>query len=353
MLNKKKVSIIVPVYKVEKYLPRCVESLISQTYQNIEIILVNDGSPDSCGEIIDYYADHDQRIIPVHKQNGGVSDARNTGMAYSSGEYTFFVDGDDWIAPALIHGLVDRMEHFHADVIQTAHYYAYEDYFLYDHRFEQRDNPPVVLDNQQLMRELVLNQVVKNFAWGKLYKTDLIKDTPFQEGIFFEDVFWSHLVMQKVDTYVITHEPLYYYYQHADSIVASYSVKNLDFLKGLKQRHEFLEQHYSDLVDESYKEIAKAHLIHYQLLLRNRKKDPAGMYRTEIELYIRENFSFLYEAVQKDKGLRQELMFFHIDPYLYIAFLLVKKGLRMMRILPKPIGLERMMVTEKNGEVSV
>lgn len=352
-MNQKRVSMIVPVYKVEKYLPRCIESLIAQTYQNIEIILVNDGSPDSCGEIINYYANRDQRVIPVHKKNGGVSEARNTGMSLLSGEYTFFVDGDDWIAPTLVNSLVERMEQFNADVIQTAHYYAYRDYVLYDDRFEQRDDPPMVLDNHQLMRELVLNQVVKNFAWGKLYKTELIKDIPFQNGIIFEDVYWSSLVMHRVHTYVITHEPLYYYCQHADSIVASYSVKSLDYLKGLKQRHEFLEKHYSHLVEDSYKEIAKAHLIHYQLLLKYRKIDPAGMYRTEIELYIRENFSLLYKAIQKDKELKQELTFFHIHPYLYIVFLSVKKGLRMMHLFPKPQGLKRMMATEKNGEVRV
>jgi glycosyltransferase involved in cell wall biosynthesis len=349
MLNQKRVSMIVPVYKVENYLSRCIESLIAQTYQNIEIILVNDGSPDSCGEMIEYYADHDQRIIPIHKENGGVSEARNTGMAYASGEYTFFVDGDDWIAPTLVTRLVEQMEQCNADVVQTAHYYAYQEYLLYDDRFEQRDDSPVVLDNHQLMRELVLNQVVKNFAWGKLYKTELIIDILFQEGIFFEDVFWSHLVMQRVHTYVITHEPLYYYYQHEDSIVGSFSEKNLDFLKSLKQRHKFLEKHYSHLVEDSYKEIAKAHMIHYQLLLKYRKIDPAGLYRTEIVLYIRQNFSLLYKAIQQDKELKQELTFFHIHPYLYIVFLSVKKGLRMMHLLPKPQGLERMMVTEKNG----
>ncbi len=346
MLKQKKVSIIVPIFKVEQYLPRCIESLIAQTYENIEIILVNDGSGDSCEEIIDYYGERDHRIIPVHKKNGGVSDARNTGMAYSSGDYTFFVDGDDWVDPTCVKRLVDRIEQDNADIVQTSFYYAHKDYLLYDERFEKQDDPPTVLDNHQLMVELVGNQIVKNFAWGKLYKTELIRDIPFQKGIFFEDVFWSHLVMQRVHKYVITHQPLYYYYQHAESIVATYSVKNLDFLQALKQRHGFLEKYYSHLVGESYKEIVKAHLIHYQLLVRNRKKDPSGMYRTEIKLYIQRNYVLLQRAVNADKELKLALSLFHYHPSLYILFLSVKKVLRMLRLLPGTKGFKRIMVNQ-------
>ena len=92
-----KVSIVVPIYKVEKYLRRCVDSIINQTYRNLEIILVDDGSPDKCGQIIDEYKEKDSRIISLHKKNGGLSDARNYGMKYVTGEYIFFLDSDDYI----------------------------------------------------------------------------------------------------------------------------------------------------------------------------------------------------------------------------------------------------------------
>ena len=354
MLTRKKVSIIVPIFNVEKYLPYCIESLINQTYQNIEIILVNDGSPDSCREIVDYYAARDHRIIPIHKKNGGVSDARNTGIAYASGEYTFFIDGDDWVDHTLINEMVDRLEQFNADIVQTAHYYAYPEYLLYDNQFENQFTQPKVLDNRQLMKELVRNQFVKNFAWGKLYKTKLIQGIPFQKGIFFEDVCWSYLVMQRVDTYVIMHKPFYYYYQHADSIVGTYSVKHLDYLEGLKKRHEFLEQHYTDLVELSYKELAKANLIHYQLLLRHRKKDPSGMYRTEIKIYMKKVYPYVQKALFGEKALRMEVKLFNIHPYLYILALFIKKSLRMMRLLSRPNGLVQIKSKQRNkSEVNV
>ena len=352
MSNENKVSIIVPAYKVEKYLPRCIESLIGQTYQSIEVILINDGSPDSCGEIIEFYADRDHRIIPIHKENGGVSDARNTGIALVSGEYTFFVDGDDWIDPTLIEVLVNQVEKLKADVVQTAFYYAYQDCLQYDNRFGNQDDSPVVLDNRQLMRDLVLNQVVKSFVWGKLYKTKFIKGIHFQKDIIFEDVLWSYLALQRVEKYVINHAPLYYYYQHSESLIASYSVKHLNFLRVLKQRHEYLKQDYVHLVEESYKEILKASFIHYQLLLKNRRKDPDGMYRKEIKKYIQMNEFYLQGAVQEDKELRMGLTLFQIHPYVYILYLVMKKILRMMGLRPKPKGLKRIVNIQEHKETN-
>ncbi len=110
------------------------------------------------------------------------------------------------------------------------------------------------------MNELIKNESVKNFAWGKLYRTAMIKDIPFEKGVLFEDVFWAHQVMHRVNTYVINHEPLYYYRQRADSIVSTYTLKNLDILKGLKLRHDFIVSFYKELTDESYRGILKISL---------------------------------------------------------------------------------------------
>ena len=130
-------------------------------------------------------------------------------------------------------------------------------------------------------------------------------------------------------------------------------MKNLDYLKVLKQRHEALEQEYTDLAEESYKEMAKANMLHYQLLLRNRRKDPSGIYRTEINLYMKKIFPFVQRAVQEDKELRMNVTLFHLHPYLYILLLAVKKGLRMIGLIRKPKGLERIRINQHKGEVSV
>lgn len=336
-----KVSVVVPIYKVEKYIIRCVDSILNQTYTNIEIILVDDGSPDKCGKIADEYAQKDTRIKVVHKQNGGLSDARNYGMQYVKGEFTLFVDSDDWLAKQMIEVMVNKSLEIKADIVQTAFYYAYEDQLLFDDRYYSEDMPDVILDNKSLMEELLMDERVKNFAWGKLYKTDIIRDIPFRKGVLFEDVFWTYKVMQRVNTYVLLNEPLCYYYQRNDSIIATYTLRNLDIIKGLKERHCFIEQYYSHLTDNSYKLILKTSLIHYRLLLANWEKDKNGLHRKEIQLYINSNYNKLKKAVKDDKGLQQQLYLFRISPVLYILFLIVNKILRKLKVIPQPVGLKR------------
>ncbi len=341
MLHKKKVSIIVPIYKVEKYIYRCVDSILQQTYSNLEIILVNDGSPDNCGEIADHYQEKDARVKVIHKKNGGLSDARNKGMELVTGEFTMFVDSDDWIDQNMIKTMVNSGLNFKADIVQTAFYYAYDDKLLLDNRYDQESDLPVLLDNKALMYELVKNEKVKNFAWGKLYKTKFIKNIPFETGVLFEDVFWAHQVMHQVDSYLILHEPLFYYYQRDDSIVGTYSPRSLDIIKGLKERHRFIEQFYKELIAESYKTILKACLIHYNLLVLNRKNDKGRAYRKEIENYMRENDRAFRNAVKDDQQLRKQLALFLLHPYINIGFLGGRKILRKMKILSQPRGLKQ------------
>lgn len=337
-----KVSVVVPIYKVEKYLSRCVESILNQTYFNLEIILVNDGSPDQCGEIAEHYAKADHRIQVVHKENGGLSDARNAGMQCVTGEYTLFLDSDDWLEHNMVEEMVDKSLLYMADIVQVAFYYAFDDHLLLDNRHYSITGDAIILDNKLLMYELVINERVKNFAWGKLYRTKLVKDIPFKKGVLFEDVFWAHQVMHRVHTYVILHQPMYYYYQRTDSIVATYTPRNLDIIRGAKERHRFIEKYYTELTSESYKTILKMCLIHYSLLLVNRKKDIAGLHRKEIQQYVKDNLGQLVKAAQTDQHLRRQLFLFNIHPYLYICYLLARKVLRKLKVLPRPTTLKRL-----------
>lgn len=335
---KEKVSVIVPIYKVEKYIHRCINSILKQSYEDLEVILVNDGSPDNCGKIINEYEKKDSRVITIHKENGGLSDARNAGIEIVSGEYVIFVDSDDWIEKDFIQRLVTTSQSKQADIVQTAFYYAYDDYLLYDNRFYDRDSEIITFSNSELMRELVKNDIVKNFAWGKLYKTKLVRDLPFKNGVLFEDVFWAHKVMQRVERYVVLHEPLYYYFQRNDSIVATYTVRNLDILEGLKERHEFIEKYYPHLLHESLVTIFKASLNHYHLIVVNSQLDKDSKYKNQIETYIRNKHHLLFKAVKEDKMLNLQLRLFFIKPYLTLIPLAVMKVLRAFKFVPKSRG---------------
>lgn len=130
-----------------------------------------------------------------------------------TGEYVFFLDSDDYIELDTIEYLVENIKKNDADLAQCGFYYKYKDYLLYDNRYYDEDDDIVILNNNELMKKLVINEIVKNFAWGKLYKYELIKDLPFRKGVSFEDVYWAHIVMQRVNKYLILHKPKVYYEQ--------------------------------------------------------------------------------------------------------------------------------------------
>lgn len=309
---KNKVSIVVPIYKVEKYIDRCIESLLNQSYKNLEIILVDDGSPDKCGDICEEYALKDKRIKVIHKENGGLSDARNFGMRYITGEYTLFLDSDDYIEKDCIEYLLKIAKENKSDIVQSGFYYDYGEYLLYDNRYYDEKTSIINLDNYSLMKELVINERVKNFAWGKLYKTKLIKEISFKKGVLFEDVFWAHKVMKNVSRYTITHKPLWYYLQRNDSIVGKYSTKNLDILKGLYERKEFLKKYYPDLVVEINKLIFITSMLHYNIMLKLKKKN-LDIYKKNIEKDILNDYLNIYRSLDNNY-LKAQLVIFKYLP---------------------------------------
>lgn len=236
------ISIIVPIYNVEKYLTQCINSVLRQSYQNLKIILVNDGSTDNSSKICDDYAQKDSRIVVIHKGNGGLSDARNAGIKIATGEYIYFIDSDDWLAPRAIETLLDFAIKNNCEIVQGSWYYAYNDYLLYDN---SRKNP-FILNREQAMKELIKNDYIKNFAWGKLYKTEIVKKHLFVKGVYFEDSYWQHHIINETNNYGLIPTPLYYYRQRNESISGTFSIKILDLLKGYEQRLLFISMKYPE-----------------------------------------------------------------------------------------------------------
>lgn len=235
-----KVSIIIPVYNVAEYLKQCLDSIYSQVKDNYEVILIDDGSSDNSGKICDEYAANDNRIIVIHKENGGLSDARNAGIKIATKEYIYFVDSDDWLAPNAISTLLDFAIENNCEVVQSGLYYAYNDYLLYDNSRKS----PFILNREQAMKELIKNDYIKNFAWGKLYKTEIVKKHLFVKGVYFEDSYWQHHIIHETSNYGVIPTPLYYYRQRNESISGTFSLKILDLLKGYERRLLFISMKY-------------------------------------------------------------------------------------------------------------
>lgn len=206
-----KVSVIIPVYKVERYLQECLDSVINQTLKNIEIILVDDGSPDNCPIICDKYAQRDGRIKVIHQENQGLSAARNSGMKVVKGEYVAFVDSDDVINPYMFEILVE--EGNGADIIECE--------VTKDNKkllAEKADIKKVEYNSDTLARYLKTNKVG---VWCRIYKRKVVDGIYFEDGAFSEDVMWSYHVFERCKTYVILDAVLYYWRQCSDSLSKS------------------------------------------------------------------------------------------------------------------------------------
>ena len=240
-----KISIIVPIYKVEKYLDKCVESLVTQTYTNLEIILVDDGSPDKCPEMCDKWAERDSRIKVIHKPNGGLSDARNAGMKEVKGEYVAFIDSDDCVAVEFIEKLYNVMQKEQSDIVECEVFKFAENEIpspVYD------DNTVESFDTVKGLSLLIAGDRFHQHVWNKLYRSEIALSVEFAKGKLNEDEFWTYQIFSKASTVAKVNLPMYFYLQRGTSIMGtSYNIRRLDALEAKVQRQEYIEENFPEL----------------------------------------------------------------------------------------------------------
>lgn len=243
MMNDSLISVIIPIYKVERYLRRCIDSVISQTYKNLEIILVDDGSPDGCGKICDEVAKKDRRIIVIHKKNGGLSDARNAGLRKAKGDYFIFIDADDYIDTKMIQILFENLKKSNAD-ISVCNYDIFdenENYIFKD--FELEEEKGEFSGYEAAEKTLFKQEPQMVVAWNKLTKRKLWENRIFPIGKQHEDDFTSYQLYYEADKVVITKMPLYHYFQRSDSIVGvGFNIKSLDKIEAYIRAKEYFEK---------------------------------------------------------------------------------------------------------------
>lgn len=247
------ISVIVPIYKVEQYLERCVDSILNQTFTDFELVLVDDGSPDNCGVICDEYAKKDERIVVIHKENGGLSDARNAGIEWalknSDSEWITFIDSDDWVHIDYLEYLYNSAKKNNTD-ISVCHFARVSEW-------DSKTNTKVPLSANVYTPEdfYVKENVNAVVAWGKLYKKKLWTDIRYPYGKIHEDEFTTYKLLFKCNMITVLDCELYYYYINPNGIMNSeWSVKRLDILDALENQIEFFQKnHYSKALCDKLK----------------------------------------------------------------------------------------------------
>lgn len=245
-------SIIVPIYNVEALLPRCIDSLIGQQYQNIEIILVNDGSTDSSEAVCREYLNRDSRIKLINKENGGLSSARNAGLKLSKGEYIFFVDSDDYVTSDFCSVGVDGFLNHSADVV----IFGFNNIFVDTNKIIKKHcRKSRVISKEEALKGTLIDGYINSLAWNKAYKRELFDNIKYPEGMVFEDVGTTYKIFDKANTIYISSNITYNYELRNGSISNKWwsnDKKINDFFTLRSEQLQFINNSYPSLIKLSY-----------------------------------------------------------------------------------------------------
>ena len=307
------ISIIVPVYNVEKYVKKCLDSILAQTLNNIEIIVVDDGSTDSSGTICDEYVKLDNRIHVYHKTNGGLSSARNYGIEKSTGRYLGFVDSDDYIEPDMYEVLLNNLQKYDADMSLCGLYDIYNGkprkLFLDNRTFEA-----TVEETIKIVLEAKITSVT---AVNKLYKRELFDDVRYPEGKTAEDAFIIlDLLMRCKKTVVTTIQKYYYVHRPGSITTVFFNVKTLDVLDAYNKNYVIIKENYPKLVDVARMRLCWANFYVLDRLVVS-SFDEYGHILNKVVSYLRNNFLFIVfdKNFRFSRKIAMVMLMIHVDLY--------------------------------------
>lgn len=297
------VSVIIPVYKVEKYLVRCIESIIVQTYDNIEIILIDDGSPDRCPLICDEYKERDRRIRVIHKKNGGLSSARNAGIDIMKGSWVVFVDSDDFLPEYAIKEWMSTAKKLGVDLV-VGNYIMYQGGNI---QKKSDEGDYKIISSEELLCKMFIEDSILCTAWGKLYSSAFFTTLRYPEDVFFgEDMYMTHKIFRMAKKIAFGKNVTYLYSQEGESLVRSnYNKEKLKRIDAAKEWKEFTKVYYPNIYDEAcsyyWKVINDEYLVIYGLRRRDLKcslnvlKEEVKNYRDQI--YKNSKICFKYKML--------------------------------------------------------
>lgn len=307
----KKLSVIVPVYKVEPYIHKCVDSILNQTYTNLEVILVDDGSPDNCGKICDEYAEKDSRVKVIHKKNGGLSDARNAGIDIAAGDIIGFIDSDDYIEPYMYQEMIDYMQLNNLDIVCADTNQVKENKIKYKPRYKENK----IWEKNEALYE-ILNGSLDNSAVNKIYKRRVISNIRFPKGRVYEDVATTYQFIYNADKIGYLSKPYYYYIKRSGSIVATgfNSKSRYDCFVGYLERLDFAEKHKLPCIEACRKQALETALATLTAFYANNENIDSDRYKNvnnfiEMQLgkknHLRKKHEFLLWSFKNCKLLHK------------------------------------------------
>ena len=294
-MSRSLVSVVVAAYNVGKYLEKCVDSIISQDYNNLEIILVDDGSKDNTGKICDEYKKRDKRVVVIHQKNGGLSNARNSGIKAAHGEYISFIDGDDYVDKTYISSLLKTLIDNKADISVAGHTIVRP-----DKSCDKISSSKLLLRPREALFEILYDRDIDISSWGKLYKTSLFSNISFPDGQLFEDSATTYKLFIASKFIAVIPEAHYFYIIREGSITnAGFSKKKLDLLKSTKDMADDVVKLYPDLKQAAERRLMWAHLSTLAVMASSKNVPVSD--RKIVFSYIRANRA----AVLKDPNIQK------------------------------------------------
>lgn len=310
------ISVIVPIYKVESYLRRCLDSIVNQTYTNLEIILVDDGSPDKCPAICDEYAKKDERIIVIHKKNGGLSDARNAAIDISKGEYLAFIDSDDWVSSDYIEILLRNAIQEKADISITSFKEVTEDSPVQSsNNFSKIE----IFNNQELLNQLCLGKHKELMSvWGKIFKRECFKNIRFPVGKLYEDARTNYKIYYSIKKACLVKKVTYFYLLRPSGIMGQ-TKSAISVLDAMIDRYHFCKQKKEELAAE-FCTISLSWDLLFLYSIKNKHDSTCFKNMDELSLFFKEIKKDFFKLPFRYKLKNTFLWIFLKIPYLYILY---------------------------------
>ena len=318
--EKALITVIVPIYNIEEYIAPCVKTIINQSYKNLEILLVDDGSTDNSPKICDKYKESDKRINVIHKKNGGLSDARNVAIEKAKGDFIFLLDGDDTIHERIIEVLHQNIKKYKADIATSS--------FL---QFEDGTKPRAInlskscvkcLDTEGALENMLYQKGCTNTAWGKLYKKELFDNIRYPKGELYEDLATTYKLFSKAKRIVVDDRKMYNYRQRYGSIVNnSFSLKHLRSLDFVKEQTAFIEKNFPNIKNAAYnRELRDYYYILYEM--------PKGKFRDEYRELVKGIKKYRRIVVKDRKSLFKPRLIAGLS---YIGFWTLRPTMKLLR----------------------